>query len=124
MRWWSATRESGAAAMASGWSWSAGEGHVRREPVEQPRSDAAHLPEPLERAEGAALRTVVDDPARERRPDAGEGLERRGVGDVHVDRPLLGTSRNRRASARQVAPRTPRGLAWIVTLLATRAPPR
>ena len=97
---------------------------MRREAIEQPRPDAAHLPEPLERAEGAALRTVVDDPARERRPDAGEGLERRGVGDVDVDRSPRRTSRNRRASTRQVALPTPRWLAWIVTRLATRAPPR
>ena len=119
MRWWSATRESGAAAMGSWWSWSAGEGHVRGQPREQPRPDAPHLPEPLERAEGALPRAVVDDPARERRPDAGEGLERRRVGDVDVDRALRRTSRNRRASARQVAS----WVAWIVTLLATRPPP-
>ena len=97
---------------------------MRRQPREQSRPDAPHLAERLERAEGAPLRTVVDDPARERRTDAGEGLQRRRVGDVDVDRPLRRTSRNRRASARQVAPPEGRWPAWIVTLPATGPPSR
>ena len=37
---------------------------MRRQPREQPRPDAPHLAECFERAEGAPLSAVVDDPAR------------------------------------------------------------
>lgn len=58
---------------------------MRAEACRERGSDAAHPLECLERTEGAVRESIVHDPLRQRRTDAGQFVERRRIGEVHVD---------------------------------------